>query len=237
MDTTTDRSALEGKLIPELQQIAQRLGIEGSQKLRKAGLIDAIVEHGPAATHRRTGRPPRRTRRTAATAVPSGEPASDERAPSRDGGSNGQRTPPRRPSDEGERDAGNDRPRGGHGPDRSSARRTRSRATVSPATARRATGRATTGPQGDRQGGDRSQGGRPQGIARRVTARVATARRATVRAATSRVDGPTAATTEATERAATAVGVPHARSAGGSARSAGSARSRSAPRSSRTRRS
>ena len=46
MDTTTDRSALEGKLIPELQQIAQRLGIEGSQKLRKAGLIDAIVEHG-----------------------------------------------------------------------------------------------------------------------------------------------------------------------------------------------
>ena len=45
MDTTTDRSALEGKLIPELQQIAQRLGIEGSQKLRKAGLIDAIVEH------------------------------------------------------------------------------------------------------------------------------------------------------------------------------------------------
>ena len=59
MDTTRDRSALEGKLIPELQQIAQRLGIEGSQKLRKAGLIDAIVEHssgdgattnGPAAS-------------------------------------------------------------------------------------------------------------------------------------------------------------------------------------------
>src|SRR5712691_1579849 len=43
MDTTTDRSALEGKLIPELQRIAQTLGIEGSQKLRKAGLIDAIV--------------------------------------------------------------------------------------------------------------------------------------------------------------------------------------------------
>jgi transcription termination factor Rho len=41
---TTDRSVLQGKLIPELQQIAQSLGIEGSQKLRKAGLIDAIVE-------------------------------------------------------------------------------------------------------------------------------------------------------------------------------------------------
>jgi transcription termination factor Rho len=41
---TTDRSVLEGKLIPELQQIASGLGIEGTQRLRKAGLIDAIVE-------------------------------------------------------------------------------------------------------------------------------------------------------------------------------------------------
>jgi transcription termination factor Rho len=46
METTTDRSALEGKLIPELQRIAQEMGIEGAQKLRKAGLIDAIVERG-----------------------------------------------------------------------------------------------------------------------------------------------------------------------------------------------
>jgi len=43
MDTTIERSALEGKLLPELQQIAQTLGVEGTQKLRKAGLIDAIV--------------------------------------------------------------------------------------------------------------------------------------------------------------------------------------------------
>jgi len=43
MDTTMDRSVLEGKLIPELQRIAQSLGIEGAQRLRKAGLIDAIV--------------------------------------------------------------------------------------------------------------------------------------------------------------------------------------------------
>src|SRR5712691_3053447 len=41
---TTERSVLAGKLIPELQQIAQNLGIEGTQKLRKAGLIDAIME-------------------------------------------------------------------------------------------------------------------------------------------------------------------------------------------------
>jgi transcription termination factor Rho len=46
MDTTTDRSALEHKLIPELQRIAQELGIEGTQRLRKAGLIDAIVAKG-----------------------------------------------------------------------------------------------------------------------------------------------------------------------------------------------
>jgi len=41
---TMDRGTLEGKLLPELQQIAQTMGIEGSQRLRKAGLIDAIVE-------------------------------------------------------------------------------------------------------------------------------------------------------------------------------------------------
>ena len=32
MDTTTDRSALEQKLIPELQRIAQEMGIEGTQR-------------------------------------------------------------------------------------------------------------------------------------------------------------------------------------------------------------
>jgi transcription termination factor Rho len=46
MDTTTDRSTLEQKLIPELQRIAQEMGIEGTQRLRKAGLIDAIVAKG-----------------------------------------------------------------------------------------------------------------------------------------------------------------------------------------------
>jgi transcription termination factor Rho len=43
METIADRSALESKLIPELQRIAQEMGIEGTQRLRKAGLIDAIV--------------------------------------------------------------------------------------------------------------------------------------------------------------------------------------------------
>jgi len=43
METTMDRDTLGAKLLPELQQIAQTLGVEGAQKLRKAGLIDAIV--------------------------------------------------------------------------------------------------------------------------------------------------------------------------------------------------
>jgi transcription termination factor Rho len=50
--TTTDRAALEGKVLTELQKIAGDLGIQGTQRLRKAGLIDAIVEraggNGPA---------------------------------------------------------------------------------------------------------------------------------------------------------------------------------------------
>ena len=43
MDTTMDRETLGTKLLPELQQIAQSVGVEGAQKLRKAPLIDAIV--------------------------------------------------------------------------------------------------------------------------------------------------------------------------------------------------
>jgi transcription termination factor Rho len=40
---TIDRSELEGKLLPELQRIAQSLGVAGSQRLRKGDLIAAIV--------------------------------------------------------------------------------------------------------------------------------------------------------------------------------------------------
>jgi transcription termination factor Rho len=46
MDTTMDRDTLGAKLLPELQQIAQTMGVEGAQKLRKAPLIDAIVAAG-----------------------------------------------------------------------------------------------------------------------------------------------------------------------------------------------
>src|SRR5438477_9880024 len=58
---TIDRAKLESKLISELQQIAQSMGVEGSQKLRKAALVDAIVEkastNGEAAKPAEVGSP------------------------------------------------------------------------------------------------------------------------------------------------------------------------------------
>ncbi len=160
MDTTTDRSALEGKLIPELQQIAQRLGIEGSQKLRKAGLIDAIVEHFE---RRRIAvqRPRRIVERARRRDDRDVRARSDERAPGADGGSNGQRHASER-SDEGERDAGNDRPRAetDRGDRQPGDRQPNDRQPSARSQGNRP--RNDRG-QGDRQGGDRSQGGRPQG--------------------------------------------------------------------------
>jgi transcription termination factor Rho len=40
---TTDKSALEQKVLPELQQIASSLGVEGHQRLKKGELIEAII--------------------------------------------------------------------------------------------------------------------------------------------------------------------------------------------------
>ena len=234
MDTTTDRSALEGKLIPELQQIAQRLGIEGSQKLRKAGLIDAIVEHagGDGRTVERPGRSGERIRRRHDRHVRDRvrractshrrrieRPAVRER---------------RRRSTKASEMPGTT----GRGPRRTEANASPeivSRTTASRTTARRATGRATTGPRATAKAATVLRAGR-RAIVRRATDHAATVPKATDPAVTIKVDGPTVAT-EARERAVTAAGVRHAKSAGGSARNAVSARSRSGPRSSRTRRS
>jgi transcription termination factor Rho len=41
---TVDKTVLEGKVLPELQEIASTLGVEGYQRLKKGELIDAIVE-------------------------------------------------------------------------------------------------------------------------------------------------------------------------------------------------
>jgi transcription termination factor Rho len=42
--STTDKSVLEQKVLPELQQIASSLGVQGYQRLKKADLIDAIID-------------------------------------------------------------------------------------------------------------------------------------------------------------------------------------------------
>ncbi|HYZ11695.1 MAG TPA: transcription termination factor Rho, partial [Actinomycetota bacterium] len=41
---TTDKSVLEQKVLPELQEIASSLGVQGYQRLKKADLIDAIID-------------------------------------------------------------------------------------------------------------------------------------------------------------------------------------------------
>jgi transcription termination factor Rho len=101
---TMDRGTLEGKLLPELQQIAQTMGIEGTQRLRKAGLIDAIVEassngerpgngEATASSSREatvatgavtTAEPPRESEMEEATIDAATDAATEERLPSDD---------------------------------------------------------------------------------------------------------------------------------------------------------
>jgi transcription termination factor Rho len=45
-EATTDKSTLEQKVLPELQEIASSLGVEGHQRMKKGELIDAIIERG-----------------------------------------------------------------------------------------------------------------------------------------------------------------------------------------------
>src|SRR5437016_7624386 len=83
---TIDRAKLESKLISELQQIAQSMGVEGSQKLRKAALVDAIVEkastNGEAAKPAEVGSPSGGAQGEANPAASGG--ASEGRDPSTD---------------------------------------------------------------------------------------------------------------------------------------------------------
>jgi transcription termination factor Rho len=84
MDTTMDRDTLGGKLLPELQQIAQTMGVEGAQKLRKAGLIDAIVAAGSNGGGEAK---PVRARRTTKPADDDAAPAAADDAPTEDAAS------------------------------------------------------------------------------------------------------------------------------------------------------
>ena len=170
MDTTTERSELEGKLIPELQQIAQDLGIEGSQKLRKAGLIDAIVSrstddgapaNGPTATATATMTPAGSGGSFDAGPREHGSGDNDTDADEDNGRTNGElradgadRNDDLDPGMQHERQRSDrpqgDRPRGDRPPgDRPQGERPQ--------------GDRQQGPQGDRQQGDRPQGDRQQG--------------------------------------------------------------------------
>src|SRR5918999_476624 len=102
---TMDRGTLEGKLLPELQQIAQTMGIEGTQRLRKAGLIDAIVEASLNGDRPGSGEATASSSRDAvaatgavATAEPPSGGAVDEKAP--EGSSTETPTGEREPSDD-----------------------------------------------------------------------------------------------------------------------------------------
>ncbi|MGZ6544069.1 MAG: transcription termination factor Rho [Actinomycetota bacterium] len=157
MDTTTDRSALEGKLIPELQQIAQRLGIEGSQKLRKAGLIDAIVEHG-SGDGATTNGPAAAAEGSVRTDTSGDDTRTREHVPADDGGSNGQMN-----GEEGDRSAGRDADAGNELPRTDTVQDERQPRDRQPGDRPQGNRPRNDRSQGDRQGGDRVQGDRPQG--------------------------------------------------------------------------
>ena len=97
---TTDRTALEGKVLPELKQIAQTLGVSGVQRLKKAEVIDAIVEASNGGVAKAAA--PERTERAA-------EPRTEERSEP-PGGAPEQRPAggdtERRPRDDGRTDPG-----------------------------------------------------------------------------------------------------------------------------------
>jgi transcription termination factor Rho len=120
-------------------------------------LIDAIVEHGSSDGATTNG--PSAPVHASDGGVATVETGSRERAPSTDGGSNGQRhdNDDDDRSTEGERDAGNDRPRG------ETDRGDRQPNDRQPSDRSQSNRPRNDRSQGDRQAGDRSQGGRPQG--------------------------------------------------------------------------
>ena len=84
---TTDKNALEGKVAAELHQIATDLGIEGHKTLKKAELVEKILEHdnggpggSPAAAHAPVRSEDRSPQREGEASNPEAE------SPSRDGG-------------------------------------------------------------------------------------------------------------------------------------------------------
>ncbi|MEX0984465.1 MAG: transcription termination factor Rho [Actinomycetota bacterium] len=112
METTMDRSVLASKLLPELQQIAHTLGVEGGQKLRKAGLIEAIVAAG-------NGNGASEAAPTGSAPPPATDVAESQPTPSTQAGEGGSGRDPgdRDQRDRGDRGGDGGRDRGGRGGD------------------------------------------------------------------------------------------------------------------------
>jgi transcription termination factor Rho len=113
MDTTMDREVLESKHLPELQQIARTLGVEGAQKLRKAGLIQAIVDAGDAGNGAKNGGNGETPSRDRSRTAPDGEgavaTATDEAPAAQPGGDGGGDRNERRDRGRGNGGGGGDR--------------------------------------------------------------------------------------------------------------------------------
>jgi transcription termination factor Rho len=110
---TTDKSALEGKVAAELHQMAADLGIEGHKGLKKADLVEKILEHTNGEASKATASSTSET--FIPPAVPEGgEAYGDERSSSGNGDTR-QRPREGRPRDERPRDGRQQggRPQGG----------------------------------------------------------------------------------------------------------------------------
>src|SRR6266508_6775287 len=76
---TLEREVLEGKVVTELQEIASRLGVSGTQRLKKSDLISAIMSataaDGKAGTSDEGNAAAKAGDGASAPPAPAGEPA------------------------------------------------------------------------------------------------------------------------------------------------------------------
>jgi transcription termination factor Rho len=109
---TADKSILEQKVLPELQEIASSMGVEGHQRMKKGELIEAIVAraNGDQGTKAESA-PPERTETPGRPERPSGRSEAPPRERDRDRGPRGDGRPDR--DRRGRRGRGRDRERRG----------------------------------------------------------------------------------------------------------------------------
>jgi transcription termination factor Rho len=109
---TADKSILEQKVLPELQEIASSMGVEGHQRMKKGELIEAIVAraNGDQGTKAESARP-ERTESPDRPQRPSGRSEAPPRERDRDRGPRGDGRPDR--DRRGRRGRGRDRERRG----------------------------------------------------------------------------------------------------------------------------